>query len=530
MRTARQAFGWAHMAGWLKPLMKRTRISRSGIVRTTLLGAETATKALAFYARTGRWDTSERNRLLAAYRRHLDAAVSPRIRARDWDGGRNRSHPMTAAALMQILEPLVQNANGVVVSVSHDDYGRNYGGVQNVIRDEQKVLGQTRWLYLHVSPASPSPILSDPIPASEFRVSLRLDGNVIGVVTIGDLVWSLESLRQSIFIQPIVHHLMGFAPEHVLDVIRATGNASPIVWAHDFFSACPSYVLMRNDVAFCGAPPLGSAACRICCYGEERPLHAARIRRFFEAADAIVVAPSKTAIERWRQFDLAHKEAAVIPLARLLSIASDENPAAENASRPIRVAHLGAREFRKGWAVFEELALRHAADERYEFFQLGIPDGPALVRNIRNIPVRVDSERRNAMIEAIAEARIDVIIIWSLWPETFCFTAQEALAAGAFIITNPGAGNVWPAIAVNAPEQGCLISDNDQLFAMFRGDDLRARVRSAPRRRGTLLIEGGTAPWLLRRWATKAVTAPTAAIRSHSTEGLPIQDDSVAYG
>lgn len=499
-------------------------------MRTTLLGAETAGKAVAFYARTGHWNTNEHNRLLAAYRRQLHAAVSPRIRAKDWDGGRNRSSPMTGAALTQILEPLVGNANGLIVSLSHDDYGRNYGGVQNVIRDEQQVFGRTKWLYLHVSPASPLPMLSDPKPADQFRVSLRLDGNVIGVAMIADLAGTLETLRRSVFMQPIVHHLMGLAPELVLDVIRATGNGCPIVWAHDFFSACPSYVLMRNDVAFCGAPPPGSAACAICCYGEERPLHAARIRRFFEATDCIVAAPSQAALERWRRFGLPHREAVVLPPARLLSAASNASVPSHNDSRPLRVAHLGAREFRKGWAVFEELALRHAADRRYEFLQLGTPDGPSMPRNIRNISVRVDAARRNAMIEAIAEAQIDVVVIWSLWPETFCFTAQEALAAGAFIITNPGAGNVWPAIAANAPEQGCIVEDVEKLFGMFRGDDLRVRSRAAPRRRGTLLIEGGTADWFLRQRDTESQAALTSAIASPSAESLPIQDESVAYG
>ena len=107
--------------------------------------------------------------------------------------------------------------------------------------------------------------------------------------------------------------------------------------------------------------------------------------------------------------------------------------------------------------MFEELALHLADDPRYIFFQLGVPAGPALPENIRNIPVRVDAERRDEMVEAVAEARIDIVVSWSLWPETFCFMAYEALTGGAFVVARAGSGNVWPAVMANAADQGCVL-------------------------------------------------------------------------
>ena len=55
-------------------------------------------------------------------------------------------------------------------------------------------------------------------------------------------------------VECVVHHLMGHIPELILDLLRVTGAQRPVAWVHDFFTLCPSYTLMRNDVAFCGGP------------------------------------------------------------------------------------------------------------------------------------------------------------------------------------------------------------------------------------------------------------------------------------
>src|SRR5262249_46571973 len=157
---------------------------------------------------------------------------------------------------------------------------------------------------------------------------------------------------------------------------------------------------------------------------------------------------------------------------------------------------LGQRVYHKGWTVFEELALRFIGDDRYQFFQLGLPDGLPLPRSIRNVPVRVAPEQRHAMEEALKAAQIDVVVTWSLWPETFCFAVHEALAAGAFVVARANAGNVWPAIQAYAPDQGCAIEDEAGLVALFNGSELRTRVEKLFRRSGTLQSGGATAEWL----------------------------------
>jgi len=46
------------------------------------------------------------------------------------------------------------------------------------------------------------------------------------------------------------------------------------------------------------------------------------------------------------------------------------------------------------------------------------------------------------MKDQLIKQNIDVVYIGSLWPETFCLTAYEAIAAGTFVVANYLSGNV----------------------------------------------------------------------------------------
>ena len=453
---------------------------------------------LLHYAWVGAQEGRLPRRPLDTARRHLEASLAARTKATHWAEAADRSAPVTPAVLAAALARSAGPA-GMVVSVSHDDYASNYGGIQNLIADEQQAFALAGWSYLHVSPAAPLPMLADAGPTGTFRVRLRLDGDFIGVVTFQDLLDAVAALRGARRrLDVIFHHLMGHAPELLATLASAAGG-QPILWAHDFFTLCPSYALMRNDVKFCGAPPAGSAACTVCVFGPDRQAHLPRMRMFFEATRPLVLAPSAVALAFWlRQGNLPHAGSEVVPLARLVMAEGERSAALADNAAPLRVAHIGARVLHKGWPVFEELALGLAGDPRFAFYHLGAESGMPLPGCIRGVPVRVVPEQREAMIEAVAEHRIDVVVSWSLWPETFCFAVHEALAGGAFVIARSDAGNVWPVVQATAPTQGCAVEDEAELVRLFTSGEILRRVARATRAYGAVLPSGGTASWLLR--------------------------------
>jgi len=433
--------------------------------------------------------------VLRGWRGVLDAATSRHKEPHSYAQGALLSQAIEANSLMAKLTSLAIGS-GLIISISHDDYATNCGGVQIIVNDEREIFNKDGWTYLHVSPCLHRQTLADDVSDSaEFLVNLRVDGISWGSALLTDLTAAVAALSpQNKKIECIIHHLMDFPPELVLDLLRATRSATPIVWVHDLFTACESYTLLRNDISFCGGPEVNSMACNICCYGKDRLRHHQRITAFFEATHPLVLAPSQSALSHWRDVTrLPHSKSTVVPPARLIMTDEVSGP---SGSR-FRVAHAGGRHFHKGWIVFEELALHVADDDRYEFFQLGLPSGsPGLPSCIQHIDVQVTPSNPNAMIEALASAKIDVVVVWPQWPETFCFVVHEALAAGAFVIAREAAGNVWPAIQTNAPEQGCAVADQAELFALFDGDELIRRVANSTRRRGMLLKNGGTAGWL----------------------------------
>jgi FkbM family methyltransferase len=446
----------------------------------------------------------------AGGRRCLDAARSPHARAADWTGAIDRSTPLSLVALEVALSEFASGP-GIVVSVSHDDYATNYGGIQNMLADEMRTFEAAGWGYLHVSPGAPLPTLADCGPAADYRLRLRLQGRAIGVVWFPDLASVLAASRtRGTKLAFIFHHLLGHIPE-LLATLPTEADEKPIVWLHDFFTLCPNFTLMRNDTMFCGAPPADSAACMVCAAGAERADQAPRIHAFFETVRPAVLAPSSSTLELWqRRGGYPHAECTVVPLARL-TMAAQHDPVATTINARLRVAHVGGASMHKGWHVFEALAFAHAGDPRYEFYHLGCGSTPSS-RYIRE-PVRVGPDQRDAMIEAIVRNRIDVVILWSLWPETFSFTVHEALAGGAFVIARKDAGNVWPAVQASAPWQGCAVDDEAGLFELFENGEVRTLVARANRIRGTLTPGNNSAALLLQDRTEVVALCETGEVR-----------------
>jgi len=452
----------------------------------------------------GRWRDPLREE-----RRILNATRPLREQVKSWAWLADHSAPLNPVAL---ADALATNNERLVICVSHDDYVLVCGGIQNVIANEHDAFQADGLSCLHMSPAEPLPVLAPEGPAESYYLRLRLNGELLGVASFATLTAAFNVVRDGgMACTHIVHHLKGHAPEHLASL--ATGGTRPIVWVHDYFSLCPSFNLLRNDVRYCGGPPPWSAACSVCVFRDDRAAHQPRVRAYFAATRPVVVAPSDPALQLWRQrAQLLYAEAHVLAPA-MLRMDGEAVGATRMGIGPLRIAHLGAAIPSKGWSVFRSLAEHFAQDPRYKFHQLGI-DGSRSRCYVYD-PVMVGREDRHAMIREIVRHAIDVAIIWSIWPETFSFTAHEALAGGAFVVTHLGAGNVWPAIAANAPDQGIAVDDAAALFALFDSGEIVSRVARAPRRRGTLIPGRGTAD-LIRRMTLPDLArhpmAPEAAV------------------
>ena len=70
------------------------------------------------------------------------------------------------------------------------------------------------------------------------------------------------------------------------------------------------------------------------------------------------------------------------------------------------------------------------------------------------------------------EEKIDLVLLWSIMPETFSYTLYESMAAGCFVITHKNSGNI--AITIKQNNKGEIIDNEADLIALLtqNHDDL----------------------------------------------------------
>lgn len=451
---------------------------------------------LVHYALHGQAEGRASAPLPDARRAAINAAVPPRERAKHWI----RQGPIDPQRGLG-LEYLLSGAKGVVVSVGHDDYKSIFGGIQNCIGDEAEEFASSRFLYVHLCPVQPLPMMAAPCDAGRFFVNVRANGELLGVASLEDLGEEIAHAARTKSRYLIIHHLLGHSPEAIVEFSAMIQPRETIYWIHDFFSLCPQFTLLRNDVTFCGAPPPGSAACRVCVYGAERRGHLSRIERLFAHLSPTVLAPSKSALDLFLERGrFLYSRAQVLPHGRFVfereTSVEHPKPSRVGQSRPYRIAFLGAAAFHKGWWTFVSLAERFGAASGFEFYHLGAQEDPQ-ARNIRFVKVNVSPENRQAMADAVSLYEIDFAVNWSLCSETFCFTVHEAVAGGALVLANANAGNVWPAIASLTENWGRAFEDEQALFDWFATGGPSSATR--PRRTASFRLSPATAAYLLPR-------------------------------
>ncbi|MDB5443490.1 MAG: glycosyl transferase, group 1 family protein [Phenylobacterium sp.] len=379
------------------------------------------------------------------------------------------------AQLARALATSRAGLKGLHITFSHDDYSVNLGGVQLCVQREAAAVARAGRDHLHLFPAKPWPALRVREPA------------LLGVVWNGEPVgfYSAAAVAEALTGRAAggsfaIHSLLGHSVKETLLVLGAAGLKRGFFWLHDFASLCAGFHLLRNDVEDCAAPPPESAACGVCIYGPWRARHLAEHVRLFRQLDLTVVSPSQPTLDLWRSSgSFRTKGEVVAPHARLVA----RGPApAGRAGRPLKVAFVGLPAAHKGWPVFRELVLRFADDRRYEFHHFGA-QAPA------GLPVAFHAVSANgyeakAMQKALAAAQVDVALIWPLCRETFSFTAHEAVAAGAAILTHPDSGNV--AAFVEAGGHGRVLAGEEALAAAFETGDIEDLARA---RRGAKLYD-----------------------------------------
>lgn len=240
---------------------------------------------------------------------------------------------------------------------------------------------------------------------------------------------ALQTLRIS---EVHVHHLIDF-PAGTAEVLVELAQSLGIrvrVAVHDYYLLCPRVNLVNREGHFCGEPT--EAECERCLQGDASlpptgPIGAwrAQSRRLLAAADSIV-APSDDVARRFSAWGLSdairvlpHEAPPAPPTGLCPPVPAD---------RPLRVLVVGAINHVKGFSVLEGLAA--SACHREGGLALGLlgyssDDARLAALGVSLLGRYFDHELPDRM----AAFAPDLILVPSIWPETYCYVLTAALAS-----------------------------------------------------------------------------------------------------
>ncbi len=411
------------------------------------------------------------------YRRSIiDLARVPEKRSTDYvvPPGDLIDNHLLASHINAALAPAV----GLVISLSHDCYIRVIGGTQIFIADEQRRFADRQYAYIHLSPRRAQMTLT-PLDAA-CEVQVVINGDFAGITTLESFIAILGE-RAVGFGKPrmfVVHSVLGFNEEQLVKLRTALDPARSVFWLHDYTSLCEGFNLLRDDLAFCNAPPVNSMACRICVYGAGRARHLDRMQRLFEGCDFDVLSPSASTLDLWSsRTQLPYASTAVHPHSQLVSVAVKEPPATHDAEdQQVRIGFVGFSASSKGWPIFSSLVDEFHSDPRYRFIHFAAR-GVSSIPECELVITESTPDDRDATTRLLHEHRIDFLAMLSPWPETFSFVAHEAIAAGCRLLCFSDSGNV--AALVRRTRLGAVFDDTATLRSFFTGDEAVAVAREA---------------------------------------------------
>jgi len=406
----------------------------------------------------------------------IDAAMVPSERAPT--NPNPEEEEISESKLITLLRKIGRGKKGLVVSLSHDCYIQNIGGTQIFIADEQKRFNEQGYTYIHLSPQFARLTLA---PRSKHFLSrVVANGEYVGLVEMEALERyfhtksTAKTAAKTTATMFIVHCALGFCVDDVIRLRSAIRPERSVYWLHDYSSLCPGFNLLRNDVEFCGAPAPSSLACRVCVYGKEREGHLSEIATLFRSCDFDVLSPSQFALDLWLRSSNAPYRSANVHRHWVLEPQRDlEDPLLEG--EPLSVAFLGYASPNKGWPIFVEIVRRLGSDPGFRFFHLA-------ARNVTTLPkvefvrTEVTPDNRQAALDAISGHKIRILLLLSPWPETFCFVAHEAIAAGAFVFCLEDSGNV--ADFVRQEDVGKVFADADSMIEFLESGAAERYIRS----------------------------------------------------
>ncbi len=295
------------------------------------------------------------------------------------------------------------------------------GGVDRYVTERCGVLRSQGFFPLVMKPAAAGDarrveLSTDALDAPDLRFDIPAQLPELTAL-LGDL--RLDAIE--------IHHFLDL-DARVIEAVREL----PVpyeVFVHDYAWICPRVTLIDGGGRYCGEPAV--SVCRACVrrngsVSKEAisvPALRARSAEWFSAARRVIAPSTDTAERLRRHFD--RLQVAVQPHAE--TVEATPLPARAGRTKIIRVALIGALGVHKGYRILLDCA-RDARARRLpiEFVVIGYTENDAALLKTGKVFITGRYSEGEAP-HLLRRERPDVAWFPSVWPETWCYTLDDAL-------------------------------------------------------------------------------------------------------
>lgn len=362
-----------------------------------------------------------------------------------------------------------------VLSISCNNYLLKNGGLPKYIEEQQNALRSLDIGYIQIAPIRKF-LVMDKKNVLHDLYTIVVNGDYQGIFTekqVLDLL-QMKQREEEKLIGIFIHHCRGINLNFLDFLLQWIPEIPVFFYIHDYYSICPNFLMLKNDIIFCGKEKRTEEKCHDCSYYTSGIKENNSVGMFLEkyCNRIIPVSPSNIAKEIWLNTYNQYRDKIKVVPHLIWNDYYKENM--HFSTEKIKIAYVGSARGHKGWNVWKNLyEIFDKNQNAYELYTFG-QNTPKCV-NTTQVKVSVTINEKEAMQAWLRKLNIDCVILWSNWPETYSYTYFESYAANTFILTCEDSGNI--AYMVKKVGNGLVFKDEKQLQELIANPQmLRAKI------------------------------------------------------
>lgn len=365
---------------------------------------------------------------------------------------------------------VIPNSKTCILAISFLNYLTSVGGMSKYMMAHEKMYTESGYTYMSIYFVKK--IVKKKYPLFHFY-GLIVDGKDVGIYTIDDILYYFVELgKKGYTINDLhIHNILYMNLSHMMRLANALPVTPYKLILHDYHTVCVNFNLLKNGKMYCGGKAMSEEKCNDCKYYKNGKIYEANMRRFLQHIKyrLTVVAPSEIARKIWLEAYPDFRKNVVVITEQLWKGEYQGNREPLDKSRKIVIGYLGNKSSHKGWDQWVSFVDKASKSHtRYKFIVFN-SKRDFNNENMEHCLVKFKQNDLNSMITALRKEKVDCVILWSIWPETYSYTLFEACSANAFVLTNSYSGNI--AYTVQNRGNGLVLNSEKELYHLAVSPD-----------------------------------------------------------